>query len=154
MKPNQLLPRRPMHRRLTTIEYLIFAWWPSLPPSACLLREYLRSRHRGLWAATRCVARWLEPREQRMVVIALRLLMAKACLGRSPSTACPCSNEATSGGDDRATAHGHHVRTSTKERQQRANDLARPAKCRVFMGTKEGSADPALRLAKSAVMTA
>jgi hypothetical protein len=29
------------------IEYLIFAWWFSLPPSACMLREYLRSRGYG-----------------------------------------------------------------------------------------------------------
>ncbi len=92
------------------IEYLIFCVVAfAVTFGMYFMREYLRSR--GYGPQLDAVARWLEPRERRMN--RYRLKAANGLLGGGAVHESPAAvRKQAPRGDDRTTAHGHHVRAS------------------------------------------
>ena len=92
------------------IEYLIFCVVAfAVTFGMYFMREYLRSR--GYGPQLDAVAQWLEPRERRMN--RYRLKAANGLLGAAQSmNRLPLLLKQAPRGDDRTTAHGHHVRAS------------------------------------------
>jgi hypothetical protein len=131
------------------IEYLIFAWWPSLPPSACTAARIPALA--GLWPQLDAFARWLEPREQRMN--RYRFKAANGLFGAAQSI-----NRLPLFGSKHQVVMIEQLRMAIMSESIRSASSAEmirpPCKCRAFLRHKERLRPIRPTSRKSAVMTA